>query len=211
MISSEIYPLAKTGGLADMVSALARTLLRCGTPVTLVTPAYRSTLEAFPEIQEAGVEFTIPIANRHVPAQILKTSLAENLAVYLIQGSDYFTRAGLYGTAAGDYPDNAERFVFFTKAALALAQEAVLRGVDDALEPAWRNFLYMPYIHSESALIHKEAVRVCSKAGEQTYDFELRHKAIIDRFGRYPHRNAILGRQSTPEEIEFLKQPGSSF
>ena len=82
---------------------------------------------------------------------------------------------------------------------------------DDELEPAWRNFLYMPYVHSESALIHKEAVRVCSKAGEQTYDFELRHKAIIDRFGRYPHRNAVLGRQSTPEELEFLKQPGSSF
>ena len=95
--------------------------------------------------------------------------------------------------------------------ALALAQEAVLRGIDDALEPAWRNFLYMPYVHSESAVIHKEAVRVCSKAGEQTYDFELRHKAVIDRFGRYPHRNAILGRRSTPQEVEFLKQPGSSF
>ena len=50
-----------------------------------------------------------------------------------------------------------------------------------------------------------------SKAGEQTYDFELRHKAVIDRFGRYPHRNAVLSRQSTPEELEFLKQPGSSF
>jgi uncharacterized protein (DUF924 family) len=95
--------------------------------------------------------------------------------------------------------------------ALALAQEAVARGLDDALEPSQRNFLYMPYMHSESAVIHKEAVRVFSKAGEQQYDFELRHKAIIDRFGRYPHRNAILGRQSTPEEIEFLKQPGSSF
>ena len=95
--------------------------------------------------------------------------------------------------------------------ALALAQEAVSRGVDDALEQARRNFLYMPYVHSESALIHKEAVRVCSKAGEQTYDFELQHKAIIDRFGRYPHRNVILGRRSTPEEVEFLKQPGSSF
>ena len=95
--------------------------------------------------------------------------------------------------------------------ALALAQEAVARGVDDALHPSQRNFLYMPYMHSESAVIHKEAVRVFSKAGEQQYDFELRHKAIIDRFGRYPHRNAILGRRSTPEEVEFLKQPGSSF
>jgi starch synthase len=123
MISSEIYPLAKTGGLADMVSALARTLVRAGTPVTLATPAYRSTLEAFPEVQEAGIEFAIPIANRQVPAQILRMSLAEDLTVYLIQGGDYFARPGLYGTAGGDYPDNAERFVFFTKAALALAQQ----------------------------------------------------------------------------------------
>jgi uncharacterized protein (DUF924 family) len=92
-----------------------------------------------------------------------------------------------------------------------LAQEAVARGIDDALPSSQRNFLYMPYMHSESAVIHKEAVRVFSKAGEQQYDFELRHKAIIDRFGRYPHRNVILGRQSTPEEIEFLKQPGSAF
>jgi uncharacterized protein (DUF924 family) len=95
--------------------------------------------------------------------------------------------------------------------ALALAQEAVSRGLDDALPQAQRAFLYMPYMHSESAVIHKEAVRVFSKVAEQQYDFELRHKAIIDRFGRYPHRNVILGRQSTPEEIEFLKEPGSSF
>ena len=73
------------------------------------------------------------------------------------------------------------------------------------------HFLYMPYMHSESAVIHKEAVRGLLQSGEQQYDFELRHKAIIDRFGRYPHRNVILGRQSTPEEIEFLKEPDSSF
>jgi uncharacterized protein (DUF924 family) len=95
--------------------------------------------------------------------------------------------------------------------ALALAQEAVSRGIDDALPQAQRAFLYMPYMHSESAVIHKEAVKVFSKVGEQQYDFELRHKAIIDRFGRYPHRNVILGRQSTPQEIEFLKEPDSSF
>jgi uncharacterized protein (DUF924 family) len=95
--------------------------------------------------------------------------------------------------------------------ALALAQEAVSRGIDDALPPAQRSFLYMPYMHSESAVIHKEAVKVFSKVAEQQYDYELQHKAIIDRFGRYPHRNAILGRQSTAEEIEFLKEPGSGF
>ena len=75
-----------------------------------------------------------------------------------------------------------------------------------------RAFLYMPYMHSESRLIHEQAVRLFSQPGlENSLDFEMRHKAIIDRFGRYPHRNAILDRQSTAEELEFLTRPGSSF
>ena len=96
--------------------------------------------------------------------------------------------------------------------ALALAQEAVARGCDLELSPAERAFLYLPWMHSESPLIHEEALRLYAAPGlEQNLDFERRHKAIIDRFGRYPHRNAILGRASTPEELEFLAQPGSSF
>ena len=96
--------------------------------------------------------------------------------------------------------------------ALALAQEAVARGCDLELSPTERAFLYLPWMHSESPLIHEEALRLYSTPGlEQNLDFERRHKAIIDRFGRYPHRNAILGRASTPEELEFLAQPGSSF
>ncbi|WP_347251151.1 DUF924 family protein [Zoogloea sp.] len=96
--------------------------------------------------------------------------------------------------------------------ALVLAQEAVAAGADQALPAARRAFLYMPYMHSESALIHGLAVSLFSQPGlEGNLDFELRHKAIIDRFGRYPHRNAALGRSSTAEEIDFLKQPGSSF
>lgn len=96
--------------------------------------------------------------------------------------------------------------------ALALSQEAVASGVVDQLEPVERAFLLMPYMHSESPLIHVEAERLFKQwAPEGNYDFELRHKEIVDRFGRYPHRNRILGRVSTPEEEEFLKQPGSSF
>jgi len=96
--------------------------------------------------------------------------------------------------------------------ALALSQEAVAQGDDQPLEAIERSFLYMPYMHSESAAVHEEAVKLYKHNGlEDNYDFELKHKAIIDRFGRYPHRNAVLGRDSTPEEMEFLKQPGSSF
>ena len=96
--------------------------------------------------------------------------------------------------------------------ALALAQEAIEQGAAKPLTAVERSFLYMPFMHSESKRIHQIAEDLFRGNGiAENYDFELKHKAIIDRFGRYPHRNEILGRVSTPEEIEFLKQPGSSF
>lgn len=100
----------------------------------------------------------------------------------------------------------------FDGLALILAQEAVLSGADKLLPPVRKAFLYMPYMHSESAVIHEEAVRLFSQKGlEGNLDFEHAHYNIIKKFGRYPHRNEILGRQSTQEEIEFLKGPNSSF
>lgn len=96
--------------------------------------------------------------------------------------------------------------------ALALAQQAVASGADQALPSIQRAFLYMPYMHSESTLIHRESLALFGQAGlEHSLRAELQHKAIVDRFGRYPHRNAILGRPSTEEELRFLATPGSSF
>jgi uncharacterized protein (DUF924 family) len=96
--------------------------------------------------------------------------------------------------------------------ALALAQELAASGQDRSLPLAQRSFAYMPYMHSESALVHAQAVELFSQPGlEDTLRFELRHKEIIDRFGRYPHRNALLGRESSPEELAFLSEPGSGF
>jgi uncharacterized protein (DUF924 family) len=96
--------------------------------------------------------------------------------------------------------------------ALVLAQEAVAGVHDMALSLDERVFLYMPYMHSESRLVHTEAERLFALLGRaDNLNFELRHKAIVDRFGRYPHRNLVLGRASTVEELEFLEQPGSSF
>lgn len=96
--------------------------------------------------------------------------------------------------------------------ALVLAQELVASGQDRSLPPAQRRFVYMPYMHSESGLIHTQAVELFSQPGlEDNLDFELRHQAIITRFGRYPHRNAALGRPSSAAELAFLNEPGSSF
>jgi len=109
------------------------------------------------------------------------------------------------------YRDLPEAFAYDT-AALILAQEAITLGADHDVPVAYRNFFYMPFMHSESALIHQVALDLFAQPGaEFNYEFELKHKAIIDRFGRYPHRNVTLGRSSTQEEIEFLQQPNSSF
>lgn len=96
--------------------------------------------------------------------------------------------------------------------ALVLAQEAIATGLCENLTVEQRGFLYLPFMHSESALIHQQALELFRQLnnGDQL-EFEIRHKAIIERFGRYPHRNEILGRESTLEEQEFLQQPGSGF
>ena len=100
--------------------------------------------------------------------------------------------------------------------ALQAAQLAVERGYDRALLPVERLFLYLPFEHSESLADQVHACELCAPlAGfaetDDVYRYALAHRSIIERFGRFPHRNSILGRESTPQEIEFLKQPGSSF
>ena len=96
--------------------------------------------------------------------------------------------------------------------ALVLAQEAVAAGALAQLGLEQRGFLLLPYMHSESRQIQAESVALHQAfASASSCDFALRHQAIIDRFGRYPHRNAILGRTSTAEELAFLEQPGSRF
>ena len=98
--------------------------------------------------------------------------------------------------------------------ALVLAQEAIACGDDHRLRgsSSQQAFLYMPFMHSESLLIHEQSIELFSQPGlENHLDFAHKHKAIIDRFGRYPHRNVVLGRESTAAELEFLQQPNSGF
>ncbi|MFS1423332.1 DUF924 family protein [Shewanella sp. 10N.286.48.B5] len=109
------------------------------------------------------------------------------------------------------YRDDARAFSADLMA-LALAQEAILQGLDQQLTAIERTFLYMPYMHSESLKVHQQGLALFKSNGlESNYQFELKHLKIIERFGRYPHRNELLGRTSTIEELAFLAQPGSSF
>jgi len=109
------------------------------------------------------------------------------------------------------FRDQAKSFAY-DPMALVLAQEAVLQKQDILLPVEQRCFLYLPFMHSESLLIHGQAMVLFDQPGmENNFRFEKRHQEIIARFGRYPHRNEILNRSSSMEEIAFLKEPGSSF
>jgi len=100
--------------------------------------------------------------------------------------------------------------------ALATAQNAIGRGFDRHLLPVERWFLYMPFQHAEDVAIQHESIDLFSRLAKETrldgpLDWAKRHAVIVERFGRFPHRNAILGRPSTPEEEAFLRTPGSRF
>ena len=101
--------------------------------------------------------------------------------------------------------------------ALAAASRMVGERSDEALPTFMRAFVYLPFEHAEGLAMQDEAVRLFTRlvaedpAEGSKLDYAHRHRAVIERFGRFPHRNAILGRQSTAGEIEFLKLPGSGF
>ena len=95
---------------------------------------------------------------------------------------------------------------------LAIASLAIERCFDRALSPVQRKFLYMPFQHSEDADVQARSVALFATIDDtDTLAYARRHKEIIDRFGRFPHRNASLGRESTEEELAFLKEPKSVF
>ena len=100
--------------------------------------------------------------------------------------------------------------------ALSIATNAVERGYDAALLPVERQFLYLPFEHTEAPEAQRHSIALYTRLRDETgldgpLEWALKHAAVIERFGRYPHRNALLGRASTPEEIRFLAQPGSGF
>jgi uncharacterized protein (DUF924 family) len=93
-----------------------------------------------------------------------------------------------------------------------LARDAIAQGFDEAMTAEQRFFLYLPFEHSEDRADQVLAVELIGRLGREDWTrYAEAHKSVIDRFGRYPHRNAALGRPSTPEEIDFLRQPGSAF
>jgi uncharacterized protein (DUF924 family) len=149
----------------------------------------------------------LPLYERAAGGGLVRWMNASADCLALILVLDQFPRNMFRGTARAFATDAA---------ALAAAKCAVADGHDRSMRPAQRMFLYLPFQHAESLAEQDRSLELNAPLGafQETFDvprFAEAHRAIIERFGRFPHRNAALGRASTPEEIEFLKQPGSSF
>jgi len=123
-VSSEAVPFAKTGGLADVAGAVPKSLRALGQDVALILPYYRQVREKFgDQVTDTNIRATLRLDTKTPSAAILRTDLADSgVPVYFVDNSGYFDREELYGTPKADYPDNAERFVFFSQAVLQAAK-----------------------------------------------------------------------------------------
>src|ERR1700677_1643787 len=122
LASSEVYPYSKTGGLADMVGALAKTLAHCGHQARIVTPLYRGIQSQFPEIRREDWWFDLPLGGRRYQAELFSLSPEKNLTIYFIRQQEFYDRAGYYLENNVSYTDNAARFIFFSKCVAHLAR-----------------------------------------------------------------------------------------
>ncbi len=119
--ASELYPLAKTGGLADVLGALPAALQARGHSVSCALPLYREVMECEPDLLDTGLALEIPMGDRILSGRVYQTETPNGVTVFLVRRDECFDRSGLYGNDLGDYQDNAERFLFFSKAVVALA------------------------------------------------------------------------------------------
>jgi uncharacterized protein (DUF924 family) len=133
-----------------------------------------------------------------VPASVTRTPLGALATVIVL---DQFSR-NLFR--------NSPRAFACDATALAIAQESIAAGFDRELDRNQRTFLYMPFQHSEDREVQRRSVELFTALGDaETLDYAQQHRDVIERFGRFPHRNRVLGRESTAKELEFLKtHPG---
>lgn len=122
LATGEVHPYSKTGGLADMVGALAKTLARAGHETRVVTPLYRGIQEQFPQIRRDDWWFDLPLGSRRVQAELFSLPVEQNLTVYFIRQQGFYDRNGLYMEDNTAYADNADRFIFFSKCVVHLAR-----------------------------------------------------------------------------------------
>lgn len=148
MIASEVTPFAKTGGLADVLGTLSVALARLGHEICVIAPAYRSVIHGGFAVHETSISLSVPVADRRLDAAVLEASIGNAVTVYFIRADQYFDREFLYGTPDGDYPDNSERFVFFSRAALELLRH---RAVEVIHCHDWQTAMAVVYLKAQAA------------------------------------------------------------
>src|SRR5262245_18769926 len=116
LASSEVFPYSKTGGLADMVGALGKSLARGGHEAAIVTPLYAGIKEKFPEIKRTAMQLALPLGPARVNGQVWTVEPRDGAKVYFIEQTDFSNRPTLHHKDGVDYPDNAARFIFLSKA-----------------------------------------------------------------------------------------------
>ena len=149
MIASEANPFAKTGGLADVLGALSVALEHLGHEVTVILPAYRCALRGGFVLQETGRTVAVPVGDRQESGTVLRASINKNVSALLIRADRYFDREFLYGTATADYPDNAERFSFFCRAALEVLRQDEPADIIHAHD--WQAALAIVFLKTQAA------------------------------------------------------------
>lgn len=144
----------------------------------------------------------LPLWERGARGELERWSATPLASLALVVVLDQFPRNMFRGEARAFSSDSR---------ALAAATHLVDRGFERVLSQVERTFVCLPFEHAEDLAVQRRSLELFRVLDPDSLDWARRHHEIIERFGRFPHRNAALGRESTPEEIEFLKQPGSSF
>ena len=146
MVTPEAVPFAKTGGLADMVTSLSAALEELGVRVSIIMPAYRQVLAQASTLRQTGIRVPL-LGGRTGPGTVLAGEAGRGVRVYLVRADCYFDRDGYYGTSEGDYPDNAERFAFFGRAALEVISRIEAPDVLQAHD--WQAALAIVYLKAQ--------------------------------------------------------------
>ena len=194
MLASEVSPFAKTGGLADVIGTLSVALERLGHEVSVIAPAYRSVLQSEFPVRETAIKLSAPISDRLEEATVLKSAIGKGVVVHLIRADRYFDRDDLYGTAASDYPDNAQRFVFFCRAALELLRK---EPVDIVHCHDWQTALAIVYLKTQAS-------RYAESAAAKTV-FTIHNLGFQGIFGRHEwHLLNLDDALFAPQFLEFF-------
>jgi starch synthase len=161
LASSEVHPYSKTGGLADMVAALGKALARSGNQIGIFTPLYRGIAERFAGLRRTGLRLELPLGSKTVRAAIWTLQVEPNLDIYFLDTPEFYQRPELYQENGVDYPDNAERFIFFSKAIVSLGQREEFQPEIIHLHD-WQTGFAALFLHqAKAASVGRAVPRTC--------------------------------------------------